>query len=148
MMNTNTNYNYNTNNILIQVYYVSRQPNSTYAQDECWSISRRIGLLCHYLNNGRFDLGYSFENGGVVISDFQGRSGLTLVINGQHAFTDGKNFGLLKDYTYTFDDSDFEETLFTISEALFTSNLFSKLNRFKQLKNTNQYGVRQSVLID
>merc|ERR1712032_328353 len=135
--------------ILIQVFYVSKQSNSTYAQDECWSISRRIGMLCYYLNNGRFDLGYKFENGGVVISNFEGRPGLNLVINGQHAFTDPKNFGLLMDYTLNFSDNDYEDCLFSISEALSKSGLFNNFQRFRRtVLNDNVNHVRQSVLLD
>jgi hypothetical protein len=136
--------------ILIQVFYVSKESNSTYAQDECWSVSRRIGMLCYYLNNGRFNLGYRFENGGVVISNFEGRPGLNLVINGQHTFTDPNNFGLLMDYTKNFADSDYEDTLYSISEALGNSGLFHGLQRFKRTEFNNNAGfhVRQSVLID
>ena len=135
--------------ILIQVFYTSKQSNSTYAQDECWSISRRIGMLCYYINNGRFDLGYKFENGGVVISSYEGRPGLNLVINGQHAFTDPNNFGFLLDYTKNFADSDYEDTLFSISECLGNSNLFHGLRRFKRTELVhNNFVSRQSVLID
>jgi len=138
------------NKILIQIYYVSKLSNSTYAQDECWAISRRIGMLCYYLNNGRFDLGYKFENGGVVISKFEGRPGLTMVINGKHAFTDPQNFGLLTEYTQNFNDNDYEDTLFSISEALNNSNLFGGLQRFKRIESYSNQGFvpRQSVLID
>ena len=138
--------------ILIQIFYVSKQSNSTYAQDECWSISRRIGMLCYYLNNGRFNLGYKFENGGVVISHFEGKPGLNLVVNGQHAFTDPKNFGLLLDYTQSFSDSDYEDCLYSISEALGNSGLFHGLQRFKRTEfnqhNNPGFQTRQSVLID
>ena len=139
------------NQVLIQIYYVSKQSNSTYAQDESWSISRRIGMLCYYLNNGRFDLGYRFENGGVVISKFEGKPGLTLVINGKHSFTDPKNFGLLMDYSQNFSDDDYEECLYSISEALNNSGLFNGLQRFKRINTvTNQFKnfARQSILID
>jgi hypothetical protein len=140
---------FNTESILIQVYYISKQPNSTFAQDECWSISRRIGMLCYYLDNGTYDLGYKFENGGVVISEFQGRPGLTLVINGQHAFNDPRNFGLLKDYTYGFEATDYVSTLEQISEHLYNSRLFNRLIRFNTpIGNFNKNGVRQSVLLD
>lgn len=139
------------NKALIQIYYISRQSNSTYAQDECWSISRRIGMLCYYLNNGTYDLGYKFENGGVVISNFEGRPGLTLVINGKHAFTDPNNFGLLNDYSQNFSDADYENTLFAISEAMNNSNLFAGMLRFKRPEIQNAHPgfiARQSVLLD
>jgi hypothetical protein len=141
------------NTILIQCYYVSKQSNSTFAQDEYWAISRRIGMLCYNLNNGKYNIGYKFENGGLVISNFEGRNGLTLVINGKHAFTDTKNFGLLLDYTLQFSENDYEDSLFLISEALNNSNLFSSMQRFRKNYSTypdsnSNFRVRQSILID
>lgn len=119
--------------VLIQVYFVSRQTPSTRAQDETWAISRRIGMICYYINRGNYSLGYKFENGGVVVTQFEGRQGLCLVINGKHAFTDPNNFGLLQDYNYNFTEQNYDDLLFAISEVIYNSGFLPGFQRYKRM---------------
>jgi hypothetical protein len=113
--------------ILLEIYYVSSLREDL-AMEEYWALSRRLGLLCHYVNKGTFNVGpFNFENGGVVRTAFKGRPGLTLVVNEQYDFTHPNNFNILDDYTVTFNQSQYSDCLYYMVDVLRNHPMFNRL---------------------